>query len=173
MVVAALTIPSPVPAHKASETGPMGGISVVKFYVWAGYAMTGLAITLAQAASAQPAVATDSAVFVEREQHGTGRMLEPADRLSRGDRVVTVVRWFRMGGGGGFTLTNPLPRTISYQASARDDQEVSVDGGRTWGRLGELRIAGHVATPEDVTHMRWRIPAGSGQGRIAYSGIVR
>lgn len=148
----------------------------MKFYVWAGYAMTGIAITLPLAANAQPAIATDSAVFVERVEHGSQCSLEPANRLSRGDRVVTIVNWYRVGGDGGFTITNPLPRAIAYQASARDDQEVSVDGGRTWGRLGELRVGARIASPEDVTHMRWRIPANSaqrGQGRIAYSGIVR
>lgn len=149
----------------------------MRFYLWAGYALTGMAITLPTAAAAKPAVATDSAVFVERSQAGNLRRLEPASRLSRGDRVVTIVNWYRMGaGGGGFTITNPLPRAIAYQGSARDDQEVSVDGGKTWGQLGELMIGTRIATPEDVTHMRWRVPATSaarGQGRIAYSGIVR
>lgn len=149
----------------------------MQFYAWAGYAATGLAISVPLgAAAAQPAVATDSAVFVERSPRGSLRSLEPADRLSRGDRVVTIVNWYRTGGNGGFTITNPLPSSIAYQASARDDQEVSVDGGRSWGRLGELRIDGRTATPEDVTHMRWRVPATAaarGQGRIAYSGIVR
>jgi hypothetical protein len=148
----------------------------VQLYAWAGYAMTGLAITLPQAALAQPTVATDSAVFVERTRNENLRSLEPADRLNRGERVVTILSWYRMGGDGGFTITNPLPRAIAYQASARDDQEVSVDGGRSWGRLGDLKVAGRIATPEDVTHIRWRIPAvraARGQGQIAYSGIVR
>jgi hypothetical protein len=138
--------------------------------------MTGFAITLPSLVSAQPAVSTDSAVFVERTRGDNIRSLEPAERLSRGDRVVTLVSWYRMGGDGGFTITNPLPRAIAYRASARDDQEVSVDGGRTWGKLGELKVAGRLATPEDVTHMRWRVPAvnaARGQGQIAYSGIVR
>ncbi len=76
----------------------------------------------------------------------------------------------------GFTLINPLPRAIAYQASARDDEQVSVDGGRSWGRIGDLRLGARTATPEDVTHVRWRVPASSaasGSGRIAYSGIVR
>lgn len=150
----------------------------MKNYAWGACVLTGLAITQPLAAAAQPAVATDSAVYVERLQNGDTRRLEPADRLSRGDRVVTIVRWFRTGGDrdGAFTITNPLPRAIAYQASAQDEQQVSADGGRTWGRLGELRVAGRIATPEDVTHIRWRVPAtraAQGRGRIAYSGIVR
>jgi hypothetical protein len=81
-----------------------------------------------------------------------------------------------MGGDGGFTITNPLPRAIAYQASARDDQQVSIDGGRTWGTLSELRIGARLATPEDVTHVRWRVQPGTaaqGRGQIAFSGIVR
>lgn len=130
----------------------------------------------ATAASANPAIALDSAVFVERMQGSDTRNLEPANRLSRGDRVVTILTWRRTAGSGGFTLINPLPRTIAFQASARDDDEVSVDGGKSWGRLGELRIGERTATPEDVTHVRWRVAANSaaaGSGRIAYSGIVR
>lgn len=130
----------------------------------------------AQTPSTGPAISTDSAVYVERSSNGNGRRLEPADRLARGDRVVTVVTWYRMGGDGGFVITNPLPQRLAYQRSARDGQEVSVDGGRTWGRLGSLRIGNRVASPEDVTHMRWRIPAYSaarGRGQIAFAGIVR
>lgn len=129
----------------------------------------------ATAALAQPTVALDSAVYVEHVSD-SGRSLEPAQRLSRGDRVVTVVTWFRMGGDGGFTVTNPLPRAVSYQRSARDDEQVSVDGGKTWGRLESLRIGSRNATPEDVTHVRWQITpatAARGRGQIAYAGIVR
>ncbi len=137
------------------------------------------AVTLgsfAMPALAAPVVSLGSAVYVERVEEGNLRRLEPASRLSRGDRVVTVVSWQRMGAGGSFTVTNPLPRAVAYQASARADEQVSVDGGRSWGTLGALRIGSRLATPEDVTHIRWRIPAGhaaAGSGHIAYSGIVR
>jgi hypothetical protein len=127
-------------------------------------------------ALAQPTVAMDSAVFIERAQPDNSRSLVPASRLSRGDRVITVLTWYRMGGDGGFTITNPLPRAIAYQSSARDNQEVSVDGGRSWGTLGDLRIGPRLATPEDVTHVRWRVQPGlaaQGRGQIAFSGIVR
>jgi hypothetical protein len=124
-------------------------------------------------ALAAPTVATQSAVYVERLQPDATRRLEPADGLSRGDRVITVVNWTRTVGNGTFVIINPLPRAVAYQSSAWDDQDVSVDGGHTWGRLGTLRIGKHVATPEDVTHMRWRISPQQRRGQIAYSGIVR
>ncbi|WP_232730070.1 hypothetical protein [Novosphingobium kunmingense] len=135
-----------------------------------------MAVALPNFAQARVSVALDSAVFVERGGRANGRMLEPARRLSRGDRVVYIVTWTRQAGDGGFVVTNPLPRTVYYQASADDSEQVSIDGGRTWGRLDDLRIGTRLATPEDVTHVRWRIPApvaARGSGQIAYSAIVR
>ena len=131
---------------------------------------------LATTASAAPNIATDSAIFVEHRQSDSIRSLEPATQLSRGDRVVTILRWYRLGGDGDFTITNPMPKAITYQKSTRSNELVSVDGGRTWGRLGDLRVGSRFATPEDVTHVRWRISAHtakSGSGKIAYRGIVR
>ncbi len=133
-------------------------------------------LSLVQAAHANPTIALDSAVFVERMQDDNSRSLEPASQLSRGDRVVTVVTWYRMGGSGAFTVTNPLPRSVSYQRSADGAEEVSVDGGRSWGRIGDLRMGSRMATPEDVTHVRWHVAAtraAQGSGRIAYSALVR
>jgi hypothetical protein len=126
-------------------------------------------------ALARPTVSTQSVVYVERLQPDATRRLEPADRLSRGDRVITVVNWFRAGNSNDpFVITNPLPSAVAYQASAWDDQDVSVDGGRTWGRLDMLRVGRRFATPEDVTHVRWRISASDhSRGQIAYSSIVR
>ncbi len=135
-----------------------------------------LALAAPIAASASPAIALDSAVFVEKTSPRAGRMLEPAARLAKGDRVVYVVSWYRLGGQGGFTVTNPLPRSVYYQGSANGDEDVSIDGGKSWGKLGALRVGGRMATPEDVTHVRWRVApatAAQGQGRIAYSAIVR
>jgi hypothetical protein len=135
-----------------------------------------LALTAPLGAATSPAVALDSAVFVERVVPNKGRMLAPATALKRGDRVVYVVSWYRMGGQGGFTVTNPLPKKVYYQGSADGREEVSLDGGRTWGKLDNLRIGARLATPEDVTHVRWKVPASEaarGSGQITYSAIVR
>lgn len=132
----------------------------------------------------RPAVSLDSAVYVEHASNdnagGPIRSLQLADRLSRGDRIVTILTWQKQSGpknaNAGFTVVNPLPRKVAYQGSARDNEEVSVDGGRSWGRLGELSIGVRLATTEDVTHVRWHVDprqAAQGQGRIAYSAIVR
>jgi hypothetical protein len=142
-----------------------------------GYAGLALVILAApNAAQAQGAVAIDSAVFVERVGEDSERVLAPARRLTRGDRVVYVLDWKGPTGNTGFVVTNPLPRAVAYQGSAHEDEEVSADGGQTWGRLGSLRVAGRLAVAEDVTHVRWRIAppvAARGSGRIAYSAIVR
>jgi hypothetical protein len=74
-----------------------------------------------------------------------------------------------------------MPRAVSFQRSAVGDEEVSVDGGRTWGDLETLTVRdrdGQLrhAVPEDVTHLRWRIPgeiAAQGEGQMIYRGIVR
>ncbi len=130
-------------------------------------------VLIASPALAQPAVAIGSSVFVERITPDRGRSLEPAARLNPGDRVVYLVSWQRTGGSGGFTVTNPLPRAVYYQSSAEGDEQVSADGGKTWGKLGALRLGRRLATPEDVTHVRWRIASPRASGQIAYSGIVR
>ena len=130
-------------------------------------------------ALAEPSVALDSAVYVEHtRQQGTAqiRALEPAQRVARGDRVVTLVSWYKLGGSGGFTVVNAVPAGLAYQQSAEGDEEVSVDGGKRWGQLAALRVGTRHATAEDVTHLRWRVTPSQamiGAGRIAYSGFVR
>lgn len=139
---------------------------------------SGLAGRVQAKVAAGPVIATQSALFVEHTDRDNTRRLEPATQLAPGDRVVTVLTWYRMGGAtgrdGSFVITNAVPTHLAYQGSASVMQEVSVDGGRTWGRLGTLRIEGRLASAQDVTHMRWRIPGTDApQGEIAYAGIVR
>jgi len=125
-------------------------------------------------------VALANRVFVERED-GDARVLEPAKALRRGDRLVYLVSWRApQARAERFTITNPLPRSVAYERSATGAEDVSVDGGRTWGKLEALRVRDgsrwRVATPEDVTHVRWQVPAKlalAGSGKLTWSGIVR
>ncbi len=146
-----------------------GGLRVFKWIITT--ALGGL-FAAGMPVVAAPRVAIVSDVFVEQAGESR-RVLQPASLLRPGDRVVTIVTWKRSGAGRDFTVTNPLPRALQFQGSADGAEQVSVDGGRTWGRLGQLRAGGYVAVPEDVTHVRWRIATPAPQGRIAYSAIVR
>ena len=141
---------------------------------FASLACAAAAACLPAAASAK-AIALDSAVYVEHSAVADDgrfeRALVPAQRLVRGDRVICVISWDRASAARMLTVVNPVPRAVAYQGSAREDEEVSADGGRTWGQLGSLRYGTRLATPEDVTHVRWRVAGAA--GRIAYSAIVR
>ena len=131
------------------------------------------------------AVSVANTVYVEREVatgNGTNtRVLEPANTLRRGDRLVYIVSWRApQARNERLTITNPLPQTIAYERSSGGDEDVSIDGGRSWGKLAVLRVRdGGVwrhATPQDVTHLRWNVPpqlALAGSGQLTWSGIVR
>ena len=143
-----------------------------------------LAAALAAPATAQGTVALTSAVFVERLGHtGDGRierLVEPATHFTRGDMVVLIVEWRAQPGGKGFDVSSPIPAALAFEDSSRDGEQVSVDGGRHWGTLGTLYTSDadgiRLASPEDVTNVRWPISASEaaqGSGRITYSAIVR
>ncbi|MEI6644309.1 MAG: hypothetical protein WCL10_20050 [Novosphingobium sp.] len=144
---------------------------------------TGVAMVPA-AAHAAGGVQFASDVFIERFQPAPGgrtaRVLERADQLRPGDRVIFVVNWTGRKDAG-FTVTNPMPRSIAFAGTADGAEEVSVDGGRSWGPLEALSVrtaGGQIrrAMPEDVTHLRWRIPAPqalAGTGQMTWRGVVR
>ncbi|WP_295631023.1 hypothetical protein [Novosphingobium sp.] len=154
----------------------------------AGYGIAGGIVASMAPATAQAAerVQLASDVFVERYVPGpdgrVSRVLERPAALHPGDRLIFVVNWKARAAGASrdFTVTNPMPRSVSYQRSIEADEEVSIDGGLSWGRLEDLRLRdeGRIrqATPEDVTHVRWRVPARMavlGSGQITYRGVVR
>ncbi|MFM2372180.1 MAG: hypothetical protein RIS85_1902 [Pseudomonadota bacterium] len=142
-------------------------------------------ITLAASvqAHAEP-VRFASDVFIERfvsiPGGRTSRVLERAAQLRPGDNVIFVVNW-TAAHAREFVVTNTMPPAVVFQRSAEADQDVSVDGGHTWGRIEDMRVRAtdgtvRSATPEDVTHLRWRVPpalAARGSGQITYRGIVR
>lgn len=134
-----------------------------------GFAVLGS--VMASAASADSSVDIDRAVYVERAAEGV-RALEPATALRRGDKVVLVVAWQGGARGRHFTVQSAVPRTLAFQRAGSDAAEVSIDGGRTWGTLGALRIGNRLASPEDVTHVRQRT-TGRADGRMTFSAIVR
>ncbi len=143
-----------------------------------GLLLASLAILSGGALAAQSNIATNlsnkvqvtRSLYVERNDNGE-RVLEPANTLRRGDKVVLVMRWTGASETPRTTLASKIPTQLAFQRSGRPPSAVSIDGGESWGRLGELRRDGRVATAEDVTHLRWNVPAHS--GTLTYSAIVR
>jgi hypothetical protein len=131
-----------------------------------------LACLLSTAATADEAVDIDRSVYVERHDE-RGRALEPATTLRKGDKVVLMVEWRAASGSRGFTVESAVPRPLAFQRSGSEAVEVSADGGRSWGRLGALKIGQRVATAEDVTHLRLKVAPQAARGRLTYSAIVR
>jgi hypothetical protein len=121
-----------------------------------------VAILLAIPANAQD-VAIDSAVYRESVDGGR-RQIEPATRLTRGDRVVTILSWDAPSGGT-YTVTSPVPAGLALQSASHPGLEVSTDGGRTWLPLTDCETA-----PRGTTHLRWRV---GGDGRLSYRAVVR
>ena len=130
-----------------------------------------LAILGSAAMAAQNSMSISRAVYVARAHDG-GVALEPAETLRRGDRVVLVMEWDG-DPAQPFTLVSKVPNTLAYQRSGDRNVQVSVDGGRRWGRIGSLRHGDRLAAPEDVTNLRWRIASADDEGMRSYSAIVR
>ena len=79
-----------------------------------------------------------------------------------------------------FVVTNPVPEGIAVSASDAASLTVSVDGGKTWGKLTALAVkdAKGVTRPAqaaDVTHVRWTLAtiAPGAAGAVAYHAIVK
>ena len=79
-----------------------------------------------------------------------------------------------------FVVTNPVPEGIAVAAPDAASLTVSVDGGKTWGKLAALTIkdAKGVARPAqaaDVTHVRWTLAtiAPGAAGAVAYHAVVK
>jgi hypothetical protein len=136
-----------------------------------GLGLGSLVCLAASAAFAESAIDIERSVYVERAAEGV-RALEPATTLKKGDKVVLVVEWRADSPDRRFTVQSSVPHALAFQRAGSDAVEVSIDGGRNWGELGQLKAGSRLASAEDVTHLRLRV-AGTPAGRMTYSAIVR
>jgi hypothetical protein len=122
-----------------------------------------LAALLAALPTHAQGVAIDSAVY--RETGGDGvTQVEPATRLTRGDRIVAVLRWAAPMNGT-YTVVSAVPTHLMLQSTSYPGLEVSTDGGRSWRHLADPD-----AIPAGTTHLRWQV---GGEGRLSYRAVVR
>lgn len=134
-------------------------------------------------------VSLNSEIFVERQQQdpaGAAKtVLEPVEkaRVVPGDSLIFVLS-YKNGSAEpatDFVVTNPLPSAVSYAGFDGQAPEVSIDGGKSWGNLSDLKVTEADGTerdaqPSDVTHVRWTfataIPAGE-SGQLKFRGVVK
>ncbi|WP_209347462.1 hypothetical protein [Pontixanthobacter sp. CEM42] len=140
-----------------------------------------LSVAFGATARAQSSTGLTQDMFVERtSESGTERSIERAETLKKGDRVILLVKWKSNSPDTSFTVSSAVPTELAFERSSLRSQDISVDGGQTWGRIGDLSIDDgsglRRASVEDVTHLRWTITRGMaarGKGTITYSAIVR
>jgi hypothetical protein len=106
-----------------------------------------------------------SSVYRETSSVAGDRRVVRAERLSRGDRVITVLRWSAPRAGS-YTAVASVPAGLAIESASSLAIEVSTDGGRSWRRLADPD-----AVPRGTTHLRWRIDGG--EGRLSYRAVVR
>lgn len=148
--------------------------------------LTFLAAVIAVPAAANP-VALSNDVFVERvstDADGKRKVtLEAPKVVLPGDRLLFVLNYRNASpkAADKFVVTNPMPSAVQFAEQADDVAVVSVDGGKNWGTLAQLRVADadgttRPARSDDVTHIRWAfnqpIPAGA-SGKLMFRGVVK
>ena len=132
-------------------------------------------------------VALSSDVFVERKiEQANGKtafVLEQPHTVTPGDNLVFVVKYKNVGRAPAidFSVTNPLPKAVSFNGTSDGSEIVSIDGGKTWGELSTLKYRNgngdfRPALMTDVTHIKWKfnrsLSVGS-EGKLIYRGTVK
>jgi uncharacterized repeat protein (TIGR01451 family) len=146
-----------------------------------------LALIAPAAAFAADNVTLSSQVLVERAKTGSdGKptiVREEPQVVTPGDKLVFMLSYRNAGGqpATGFTLTNPVPPAVAFTGTGDEGASVSVDGGKSWGKLASLKVVqadgtSRPATGADVTHVRWSFakPIAAGEaGQLSFRGTVR
>ena len=139
-----------------------------------------LAATPASAQEARPTI--NSSSFVEKtttDANGNKKVtLAPTTVVVPGDTVLFVHEYKNNSSApaAGFIINNPLPAQVQYVGSTDANIVVSVDGGKTFGKLETLKVGDRAATGADVTHVRWTFaqPIGVGQsGKVSFRGLLK
>ncbi len=146
--------------------------------------MTPLLIVAAIAAAAATAAPLTLQTRILPTSPAAAGAPAPAPRLTPGDPLVVELGYRNTGAAAitGLVLANPLPAGLAYRGAEAPSPapDLSVDGVR-YGPLATLAVAlpgggTRPATLNDVTHVRWRLPAAlaaGAAGRLAFRAVVR
>ena len=145
--------------------------------------MLGTSLTVPAFAQQQAAIALKGDVKVVRQVTENGKTtetLEDPNQVLPGDKLVFTTHYSNSSNKAvdDFVVTNPLPAPVKL--AEVDSFEVSVDGGKSFGALTALKVAGadgkvRAAELGDVTHIRWRVAsiAPGASGEVKYFAEVR
>lgn len=154
------------------------------FVALMGALIAGSGISAASAEAAQPFelvndVKVDKITVVDgKESHA---LVDPTVVVP-GDHLVFSTRYHNNTAGKveNIVVTNPIKPGIAYVSEGAGVSDVSVDGGKTWGKLASLTVADgkggqRAAQATDVTHVRWVLAsvAPGASGTISFNAIVR
>lgn len=143
------------------------------------------AIAAAPQARAATPVELSGDVKVEKTivENGTEKkVLIAPDVVVPGDKLLFTTKYRNAGQTAveNFVVTSPVPAAVLLMDDAASPFEVSVDGGKVWGKLAALTVAqangnSRPATSADVTHVRWTIRsiAAGAEGSVQYRATVR
>ncbi len=145
----------------------------------------GLALAAQPSLAQQGQVGLKGDVRLEKtvtENGETRKILSDTKVVVPGDRLLFSTSFVNNGAAPveQFVVTNPLPSAVTLAPESAAALDVSVDGGKTYGRLTELKVPDgnggqRAAEAGDVTHVRWIIPtiAPRAQGKVEFYAIVR
>jgi uncharacterized repeat protein (TIGR01451 family) len=122
-----------------------------------------------------------------REKGVTRTRLVPVTTATPGTEVIYTITYRNISDqpAGNVVIANPIPPAVVLREGsafgAGTDIEFSADGGKTWGRTGEVRIKGadgieRTAGAADYTHLRWRVMspvAPKATGFVRYRAVLR
>lgn len=111
----------------------------------------------------------------------------PVAKIVPGDEVIYVISWKNNGAkpAGDVVVNNPVPPQVVFVAGSSKapgaKDEVSVDGGKTWGQLESLSVKTadgktRPAIAADVTTVQWKLlaPVAPGaSGSVGYRAVVK
>lgn len=144
--------------------------------------LTVCAAPAAAAAQERPIKLQSDVKLVRPGAQGAAPELVEAEGVVPGDTLLFTTSYRNEGASAvsDFVIVNPLPTDLVLTDEAAAQTEVSVDGGKSWGRLAELKVVNEggeerPATINDITHMRWVFArvAPSETGEVRFSARVR
>ena len=141
------------------------------------------ASAMAQAAASPVALTSDVKLDRVVVTNGVSKHVFTAPtKVVPGDHLIFSTKFHNSGAKPieHFIVTNPLPSAVTLAGDGYGNFDVSVDGGKSWGKLAALTVSDgkggqRGAQATDVTHVRWIIPAiaPGASGSLEYHAIVR